>query len=281
MPMPRLDEVAPVVVGEPGAAVDVAVDDPGPPQRRVEAVARVGEVGRRRRRPQPGVDPDEQQPQSGADEVRDRRVAERLQLGPREPHGPTGYGCACCSERRPAPGAGRRGSRAAAARPRARRTALSRTLLAGRGAGRGGSSSAVEIGRTSAGSCPRARTISTTNSYQVTAPWLVTWMIAERRSRARRRSTGARSAVNDGQPRWSSTNASAPACPARSAASRRTSVTMFDPSRRTPTTSARRRRRRRAPAPRAHRPASTRRTPTVARADPTRGTGRSSVPSNT
>ena len=43
-----------------------------------------------------------------------------------------------------------------------------------------------------------------------TAPWLVTWWTPLRRSSAKRRSIGARSAVNVGQPRWSSTNASRP-----------------------------------------------------------------------
>ncbi len=53
---------------------------------------------------------------------------------------------------------------------------------------------------------PRRR-ISRTNSYQLTAPWLVTWCTPVRRSTARRRSAGARSAVKVGCPRWSSTNA--------------------------------------------------------------------------
>ena len=56
------------------------------PQRRIEAVAGMGEVGRRGRRPQPGVDADEQQLQSRSDEVGHRGVAKRLQLGSRETH---------------------------------------------------------------------------------------------------------------------------------------------------------------------------------------------------
>ena len=76
-------------------AVDVAVDDPRPPQRRIEAVAGMGEVGLRRRRPQPRVDPDEEEAQVRTDEIRNRRVAKGLQLGSGEAHGPAGYECAC------------------------------------------------------------------------------------------------------------------------------------------------------------------------------------------
>ena len=54
--------------------------------------------------------------------------------------------------------------------PAARHLALSSTLLAGRGAGRGGSSSADVIGRTISTGWPDARRISCTNSNHVTAP---------------------------------------------------------------------------------------------------------------
>src|SRR5262245_65394206 len=47
----------------------------------------MGEVRRRRRRPQPGIDPDEQQPQPGSDEIGNGGIAEALQLGPGESHG--------------------------------------------------------------------------------------------------------------------------------------------------------------------------------------------------
>ncbi len=113
--------------------------------------------------------------------------------------------------------------------PAVRRTALSRTLLAGRGAGRGGSSSEVEIGRTTAGSRPAAATTAWANSNHVTAPWLVTWWTPPRRSSASRRSIGARSAVNVGQPRWSSTNARRPGVSSPAASRRRIVATMFAP----------------------------------------------------
>ena len=102
MPMPRSMRYGAVVVGHADAAIDVPVDHAGPPQRRVEAVAGVGEVRRRRRRPQAGVDADEEQPQARADEVGHRCVAERLQLGPGEPHAGT------LRARGDASGAGRR-----------------------------------------------------------------------------------------------------------------------------------------------------------------------------
>ena len=90
-----------------------------------------------------------------------------------------------------------------------RRAALSSTELAGRGAGRGGSSSAVVIGRTLSGSAPAATRMSRTNPYQVVAPWLVTWkMPGTRADGEAARMAGARSAVKVGQPRWSSTKAS-------------------------------------------------------------------------
>ena len=70
----------------------------------------------------------------------------------------------------------------------------------------------IELGRgdrcaRASGSRPAARTTSRANSNHDTAPWLVTWWTPLRRSSASRRSTGARSAVNVGWPRWSSTNA--------------------------------------------------------------------------
>ena len=53
-------------------------------QRGVEAVAGVGEVGLRGGGPEAGVDADEEQPQVGPEQVGHLRVAERLELGPRE-----------------------------------------------------------------------------------------------------------------------------------------------------------------------------------------------------
>ena len=111
--------------------------------------------------------------------------------------------------------------------PAVRRTALSRTLFAGRGAGRGGSSSAVVIGRTIAGSSsggvgdvlgelePRHGTL-VGDVMDAAAPF-----------GARRRSIGARSAVNVGQPRWSSTKARRPGVSSPSARRRRIVRTML------------------------------------------------------
>src|SRR5690606_5516234 len=61
------------------------------------------------------------------------------------------------------------------ANPWSRRARLSSTELAGRGAGRGGSSSAVLIGLIRSGSWPAAANTARANPYQLTAPWLVVW----------------------------------------------------------------------------------------------------------
>ena len=86
MPMPRATRYARSSSVIPARPVDVAIDDPGPQQRRVEPVAGVGEVGLGGGGPQPGVDADEQQPEAGPDQVGDRGVAVRLELGPGESH---------------------------------------------------------------------------------------------------------------------------------------------------------------------------------------------------
>ena len=49
-PDPAVDEVLPVGVVHAGASVDLTVDDPAAEQRRVEAVAGMGEMGLRSRR---------------------------------------------------------------------------------------------------------------------------------------------------------------------------------------------------------------------------------------
>ena len=69
-----------------------------------------------------------------------------------------------------------RGSRRGAGVPTApqRRRCRARSWPGG-APGRGGSRSAVAIGRTSAGSSPAAASTAWANSYQLTAPWLVTW----------------------------------------------------------------------------------------------------------
>ncbi len=74
------------------------------------------------------------------------------------------------------------------------------------------------IDRTTSGSPPAVATISRMNSYQLTARWLVTCTTPACLRPASSRTTGTRSAVNVGQPRWSLTNASgAPASSIRSA----------------------------------------------------------------
>ncbi len=83
---PTVDQVLPVGIGHAGAPVDLVADHTRRPKRRVEAVAGVREVGLGGSRPQTGVDADEQQLQSGTDEVGHGRVGERLQLGPCETH---------------------------------------------------------------------------------------------------------------------------------------------------------------------------------------------------
>ena len=102
---------------------------------------------------------------------------------------------------------------------------MSSRLLAGRGAGRGGSSSAVVIGRTIAGSFPIASTTSWANWNQEHASELVTCTTPLSRSSASRRTAGARSWVNVGVPTWSSTKASS----GRSAARRTMVFTMLAP----------------------------------------------------
>src|SRR5690606_6291333 len=70
-----------------------------------------------------------------------------------------------------------RGSRKSrdGSKPWARQARTASTEFAGRGAGRGGSSCAVLIGRTRSGSWPAAANTSRANWYQLTAPWLVVW----------------------------------------------------------------------------------------------------------
>ncbi len=92
---------------------------------------------------------------------------------------------------------------------------------------RGGSRSAVAMGSTSPGSSPAAARVARAKPYQVVSPWLVTWKVPGRRSRASRTTAPARSAVKVGQPCWSSTNRSGPS--GLAAASRSTVLTMLAP----------------------------------------------------
>ena len=156
-----------------------------------------------------------------------------------------------------------------------RSAALSRAELAGRGAGRGGSSSAVAMGSTRPGSWPAAsRTARAKPNHEVT-PALVTWKVPGSRSVPSTARTPARSAVKVGLPRWSSTKRSGPGWPAR----RSTVRTMLAPC-----------------APHTHDVRTTvdagvelelaaelaaRRTPTSGWARPTRGRGAVEVPSKT
>ena len=103
---------------------------------------------------------------------------------------------------------------------------LSSTELAGRGAGRGGSSSAVLMGRTRSGSAPASANTARTKPHHVVAPLLVTWKIPGRRSSPRVTMAGARSAVKVGDPCWSSTKRSSPSL---AAARRRAVTTMLAP----------------------------------------------------
>ena len=103
---------------------------------------------------------------------------------------------------------------------------LSRTELAGRGAGyRAESSSTVVIGLTRSGSPPASASTARTKPHQVVAPLLVTWKTPGRRSRPSVTTAGARSAVKVGDPYWSSTKRSSPSAPARRSAV----TTMFAP----------------------------------------------------
>ena len=90
---PTLEQVASIVVAHPHPTVDLTVDDPGESQGGIEAIPRMGEVGLRRRGPQPGVDPDERQLRpivdEFGDEIRHDRPLERQQLGPGETHEPS------------------------------------------------------------------------------------------------------------------------------------------------------------------------------------------------
>ena len=80
------DQVRPVGVVHASPTVDPALDQARLQQCRIEAIAGMCEVGPRRRRPQPRVDADEQQPQTRSDEIVDGGIAVRLQLRSRESH---------------------------------------------------------------------------------------------------------------------------------------------------------------------------------------------------
>ena len=92
IPMPRSINDATVGLGHADTAVDRLVDDPRLEQRRIEPVARMGEVGLGGGRPQPGVDTDEQQPQTRTDQVRHGRADERFEFGSGKPHLSDGRG---------------------------------------------------------------------------------------------------------------------------------------------------------------------------------------------
>jgi hypothetical protein len=85
---PTLNDVSTVVFSHADAPIDWPFDDPCREQRRIEPIPWVSEVCLRRRCPQTGVYPDEQQAEGGTNQILDRRPLERLQLSPRESHAP-------------------------------------------------------------------------------------------------------------------------------------------------------------------------------------------------
>ena len=84
------------------------------------------------------------------------------------------------------------------AMPDSRSAALSSTEFCGRGAGRGGTSSSVEIGSTTAVSPPAASTTAQAKPNQVVVPWFVTWNRPLRRSSDSETSVRARSCATVG-----------------------------------------------------------------------------------
>ena len=95
--------------------------------------------------------------------------------------------------------------------------APSRPGVAPAGAGR---TRAVLMGRTRSGSAPASASTARTKPHQVVAPLLVAWKRPGRRSRPSVTTAGARSAVNVGDPCWSSTKRSSPSPSARRSAVR-------------------------------------------------------------
>ena len=95
---------------------------------------------------------------------------------------------------------------------------LSSTEYAGLGAGRGGRSSAVLMGRTRSGSAPASASTARTKPHHVVAPPFVTWKMPGLRSSPRVTIAGARSAVKVGEPCWSSTKRSSSSSSARRSA---------------------------------------------------------------
>ncbi|GAB3406117.1 hypothetical protein GCM10027515_20310 [Schumannella luteola] len=80
-----LDDRGPLRVVEARGELRQPGQDAGGDERRVEAVAGMREVGARRGGPESGVDADEQQLQSRAEQRLDRRAAQGVELGACEP----------------------------------------------------------------------------------------------------------------------------------------------------------------------------------------------------
>ena len=87
------DEVLPVRIAHASGRVDGPLDDSRPQQGGIEAIPRVGEVRLRRGGPQPRVDPDEQQPQAGGDQIGNDATATGLQFSA----GEMGHGRHICT----------------------------------------------------------------------------------------------------------------------------------------------------------------------------------------
>ena len=169
-----------------------------------------------------------------------------------------------------------RGSRGAAGGRRGAARGCRARSWPGRVAARGGSSSAVLIGSTRPGSSPAAVSTTRANSYQLTAPWLVTCQVPGSRSIDERRAARPRGRRRwSGEPRWSVTKRIVPFS-LREPQDRLHHVRRR--AGRTPTTCARPRSRGRS---RTRPRASTRRRPRAGSACPTRGTASSFSPSNT
>jgi hypothetical protein len=79
-------QVGAVLVGHGLTPIEITIDDAGQSQRWIKAVAGMCEVCLRCRRPQARIDPDKEQFQSWTEQIRNRRIPERLQLGLSKAH---------------------------------------------------------------------------------------------------------------------------------------------------------------------------------------------------
>lgn len=77
-PDARVLKITPLLVTHPGVGINRPVNETGSTQRRIESVGRMTEMGLGSRRPETGVDADEQQLALVTDQVRNGRAAKRL-----------------------------------------------------------------------------------------------------------------------------------------------------------------------------------------------------------